>query len=119
MEENEDDLHDTLGPGHHFGEWYGLGIQRGYGLQEKRFALFNVRRWSLNDVAGLCEVVPVLYDGGYSHHAIYDAMHALRSCGSRVAGGRGWKAEGIVVYHTAARTMFKMTLEGDEKPKSR
>ncbi len=32
-----------LGAGRHFGEWWGSGIQRGYGLQkgEKRFSLFN------------------------------------------------------------------------------
>ena len=35
----------TLGPGRHFGEWWGSGIQRGYGLKEKRFSLFNARRW--------------------------------------------------------------------------
>ena len=36
-----------LGPGRHFGEWWGSGIQRGYGLSggEKRFSLFNVSRW--------------------------------------------------------------------------
>ena len=36
-----------LGPGRHFGEWWGSGIQRGYGLPkgEKRWSLFNVQRW--------------------------------------------------------------------------
>src|SRR5687768_16084610 len=31
-----------LGPGFHYGEWWGAGIQRRYGLTEKRFSLFNV-----------------------------------------------------------------------------
>lgn len=35
----------TLGPGTHFGEWWGHGIQRKYDLEEKRFSLFNVARW--------------------------------------------------------------------------
>src|SRR4051812_4307796 len=35
----------ALGPGFHFGEWWGSGIQRRYGLDEKRFSLFNVGRW--------------------------------------------------------------------------
>src|SRR5271167_2513944 len=35
----------ALGTGCHFGEWFGAGIQRGYGLAEKHFALFNVSRW--------------------------------------------------------------------------
>ena len=30
----------TLGAGHHFGEWWGCGIQRNYGLTDKRFSLF-------------------------------------------------------------------------------
>lgn len=35
-----------LGPGRHFGEWWGAGIQRRYGLTEKRFSLFNTHRWA-------------------------------------------------------------------------
>jgi hypothetical protein len=34
-----------LGAGRHYGEWWGSGIQRRYGLAEKRFSLFNVSRW--------------------------------------------------------------------------
>src|SRR5678815_2758188 len=34
-----------LGPGRHFGEWWGAGIQRRYGLTEKRWSLFNSGRW--------------------------------------------------------------------------
>src|SRR5690349_11912868 len=30
-----------LGPGRHWGEWWGAGIQRRYGVPEKRFSLFN------------------------------------------------------------------------------
>jgi len=35
----------TLGVGRHFGEWWGEGIQRNYGLKERRFSLFNTIRW--------------------------------------------------------------------------
>ena len=43
-----------LGPGRHFGEWWGSGIQRGYGLPrgEKRFSLFNVSRWATDPNVG-------------------------------------------------------------------
>ncbi len=36
-----------LGEGHHFGEWWGSGIQRGYGFKngERFFSLFNALRW--------------------------------------------------------------------------
>ena len=58
--EHKDELM-TLGPGTHFGEWWGQGIQRNYRLTEKRFSLFNVSRWA-DDAArpGCCHVVPVL-----------------------------------------------------------
>lgn len=49
---NREDLL-KLGPGQHFGEWWGAGIQRRYGLTEKRFSLFNVSRWSDPDVRQL------------------------------------------------------------------
>ena len=42
----------TLGPGRHFGEWWGVGIQRGYGLSERRFSLFNTQRWALHGLLG-------------------------------------------------------------------
>ena len=63
-------LADNLGEGVHFGEWWGSGIQRGYGLEkgEKRFSLFNAHRWA--DIeqtsGGLLHVVPTLYHGLWS-----------------------------------------------------
>ena len=59
--ENRDDLM-TLGVGKHFGEWWGMGIQRNYGLTERRFSLFNVTRWAdaellpKRDAAGVVEI---------------------------------------------------------------
>lgn len=51
VREHAQELADALGHGVHFGEWYGHGIQRGYGLpkDERRFALFNVRRWTTDE----------------------------------------------------------------------
>jgi hypothetical protein len=38
----------ALGPGRHFGEWWGSGIQRGYGQApgKRHWSLFNVTRWN-------------------------------------------------------------------------
>jgi hypothetical protein len=56
-----------LGPGRHYGEWWGHGIQRGYGLTEKRFSLFNTSRWTDDDVRpACCHVVPELFVGSFS-----------------------------------------------------
>ncbi len=46
--EHADSLVRDLGVGLHFGEWWGSGINRGYGLPkgEKRFSLFNTSRYA-------------------------------------------------------------------------
>lgn len=105
-----------LGPGHHFGEWWGKGIQRGYGLDEKRFSLFNVDRWS-DSRPSCCHVVPVLYHGDFDTEAAGWEIMKLRGYGSVAAPGF-MDPEGIVVYHTAASMMFKKTCKGDERGKS-
>ncbi len=106
-----------LGPGHHFGEWWGLGIQRRYGQDRKRFSLFNTSKWS-DEAArpACCDVVPVLYEGPFCTFAIERAIDDLREDGSKAAPGFT-KPEGIVIYHQAAKMYFKKTLIGDEKPK--
>lgn len=108
----------ALGPGRHFGEWWGSGIQRGYGLSkgEKRFSLFNVTRWG-EDRPACCHVVPVLYRGLFSEASIEAALLELKGSGSQAAPGF-MKPEGIVVFHTAGNVGFKRTIEKDEQPKS-
>lgn len=107
-----------LGPGHHFGEWWGLGIQRRYGLQEKRFSLFNVNRWrdGRAERPACCGVVPVLYEGEFTSDAIGNAMDTLKIGGSLAAPGF-MQPEGIVIYHQATKTLFKKTFEKDAEGK--
>jgi hypothetical protein len=106
----------NLGPGRHFGEWWGRGIQRGYGLTEKRFSLFNTHRWH-EERPSCCHVVPIVYQGPFSTVAIDLALSRLKESGSVAAPGF-MKPEGVVVFHTAANIGFKKTLEKDEIPKS-
>lgn len=120
---NAEALAAVLGPGLHFGEWWGSGIQRGYGLPkgEHRFSLFNTKRWegafqsSDHPVPGLY-VVPVLYEGPFSTEEIELVKGSLRLYGSHASPGF-MRPEGVVVYHHAANVMFKSTLENDEMPK--
>lgn len=115
--EHKDELM-TLGVGFHYGEWWGQGIQRGYGLKEKRFSLFNTARWSDDSLRpACCHVVPVLYTGMFYTTQIDDALNQLRIYGSKAAPGF-MKPEGVVIYHTAGNLYFKKTIEGDESPKS-
>lgn len=120
--DNAHALAEILGPGRHFGEWWGSGINRGYGLKngQKYFSLFNVKRWDpLYDQekwpAGL-SIVPVLYWGPFSEQKVKARLRALKVYGSSAHYGF-MQPEGIVVYHTAANEMFKVTLVNDEKPK--
>lgn len=106
-----------LGPGRHFGEWYGQKIQRTYGLTEKRFALFNTGRWLTNpDRPACCGVVPLLHAGEFTDAAVNLQILRLRAEGSVAVPGF-MRPEGIVIYHVAARQMFKKLLENDELPK--
>lgn len=113
--EHESELR-ALGPGSHFGEWWGSGIQRRYGLTEKRFSLFNVHRWGVERPA-CCHVVPTLGRGiaGVTL-SIGGIIESLRENGSVAAPGF-MKPEGIVVFHTASSQLYKMTLEKDDAPK--
>lgn len=109
-----------LGPGRHFGEYWGQGIQSGYGLGHKRFSLFNVGRWCGPNRGGApecCSTVPILYQGEFTTDAVDDAVGWLRANGSCAAPGF-MKPEGVVVYHTAGNILFKVTLTDDEKPKT-
>lgn len=105
-----------LGPGRHFGEWWGAGIQRRYGLSEKGFSLFRVDKWSDSRPA-CCHVVPVLYRGIFTTDAVNETLSALARSGSAAAPGF-MKPEGVVVFHMAAGIGFKKTIDGDEVPKS-
>ncbi len=120
--DNAKSLAATLGEGVHYGEYWGSGINRGYGLTkgEKRFSLFNTSRWSdellIGKVTGL-GVVPVLYQGVFDTFAIDVAKMELREHGSYASPGF-MRPEGVVIYHAAANQMFKTTLDDDEQPKT-
>jgi hypothetical protein len=106
-----------LGPGRHFGEWWGKGIQRGYGLTEKRFSLFNTHRWSDPAVRPeCCDVVPVLATGTDVTTLTKICLERMRELGSIAAPGFK-RPEGIIAFHTASNSLFKATLERDEEPK--
>lgn len=99
-----------LGVGRHYGEWYGQGIQRAYGLDEKRFALFNTGRWGEhNPPPACCEVVPVLASGVEPGDVEYQ-MARLCIHGSAAVPGFT-SPEGVVVYNHATKTYSKETFE--------
>lgn len=103
--ENKEELLN-LGPGYHYGEWYGLGIQRGYGLEEKRFMLFNTRRWGKHNpnTPKCCEVATVISGN------INEARSYLECNGSLHV--KGWsRPEGLVIYQTAIESFIKVIID--------
>jgi hypothetical protein len=121
VQEHAELLATNLGPGLHFGEWWGSGIKSGEGLTggDKRFSLFNTKRWSDKcwcDIPGL-SVVPVLYEGPFSEQVLIDVLTYLAEGGSVACPGF-MQPEGIIVYHKAANSLFKITLDNDGVPKS-
>lgn len=126
VERNREELL-MLGPGMHWGEYWGAGIQRRYDQPTKRFSLFNVQRW-INSEAdrtndkqevkpAICSVVPVLYRGPFCTQHIDLTLNVLKAMGSQAAPGF-LDSEGIVVFHIAAGIGFKKTIKDDESPKS-
>jgi RNA ligase len=110
-----------LGVGTHYGEWWGKGVQRGYGMQERRFSLFNVTRWAGNVLTpSCCHTVPVLArcDGHELNVTVESTLRNLSIGGSWAAPGYT-RPEGIVAFHVPSGYLFKSTLERDEEPKGR
>jgi hypothetical protein len=113
--ENKNELM-KLGPGRHYGEWWGSGIGRGYNLPkgEKRFSLFNVHVWNEENIPSCCHVVPTLYIGEFNTSEVERTMLNLLSSGS-VASPGFMNPEGVMVYHAAACIYFKAPF--DKNPK--
>jgi hypothetical protein len=138
---NDDALRSVLGIGRHFGEWFGAGIQRRYGLDHKRFALFNTHRWAhLNDpgfwaakrkvtavtpdgqvtegeglpspLEGVLCCVPELYRGPFDTAAVDFELIKLETNGSRAVPGFK-DPEGVVVFDLQTGAKWKRTLDGD------
>lgn len=102
-----------LGPGRHFGEWWGAGIQRRYGLSQKRFSVFWAPDTGLPPCVGQ---VPVLWEGEFSEAAVHEAGVRLLGGGSLAAPGF-MRPEGLVVTFKHGGS-FKVILNGDESKRT-
>ncbi|MEO3974387.1 RNA ligase family protein [Streptomyces sp. CAU 1734] len=131
VHENAAELIHILGPGVHFGEWWGKGIQRGYGMERRVFSVFNVERWyetgadgldsmstraELSAIAEQIAAVPILYRGPLSEPEIMRTLRLLKTHGSSAAPNF-MNPEGVCVYHSASRQVFKVTLDANDAAK--
>lgn len=118
--QNAEKLYAILGYGKHYGEWWGSGIQRNYGLPEKRFSLFNAPRWNeqisylfaTTPVAEL-RTVPMLYNGPADWSQV-ELWREKLAQGSVAAPNFKGKAEGMVVYLRELNASYKVLIENDD-----
>lgn len=131
VEENAVELVDLLGPGRHFGEWWGQGIQRRYDMDHKVFSLFNYHKFSKiaqerhdwrNRASSIhMTMVPLLHTGRFSDLVIQDCLSMLRRQGSLASaewGKRFMRPEGVIIRHRDLGGNLKAFVEDDGIPKS-
>jgi hypothetical protein len=109
-----------LGPGHHYGEWWGWRINRGYDMPkgQRVFSLFNVLRWTKENLEGIevpeLETVPIIWEGNARDLTWgIAAAELLRDHGSIAQPGYG-RPEGYVIGHAVSGNLYKVTFENDE-----
>lgn len=93
---NKDEFIEKLGPGRHYGEWAGPGINSGEGLKERMLFLFNWRKFEDKQLPTRVSVVPVLFYGLFSKELISAVFEDLKENGSLVCDGF-MRPEGIVI----------------------
>ncbi|MGW5637129.1 RNA ligase family protein [Streptomyces sp. NPDC003832] len=113
------ELVKLLGEGVHFGEWWGQGIQRGYGMGCRHFSLFNTDQYAgLFAMVGdsMVQPVPVLYQGPNDTAKVDECLRSLAAYGSVAVSG--WaKPEGVCIFHSATRQVTKATLDANDAGK--
>ena len=106
-----------LGPGYHYGEWWGRGIQRNYGMDKKVFSLFNSHRWWHHaERPECCDVVPIIYEGPMTE-SLWEALQITEQP-SQAASKYGVEfnnIEGYMMYFTKAKLYFKVPFEKGAK----
>lgn len=118
VNDNLDQLVTVLGPGDHYGEWWGSGVQRGYNQKDKHFSLFNARRWlellhTIEPYEGLnLHTVPLLYTGQYDGAKVQELRQNLIDNGTTLT--KNFRAEGMVVELREIGAKYKVLCENDE-----
>lgn len=109
---NKQEFIDRLGPGRHYGEWAGPGINSGEGLKQKTFVLFDHWKYPVGrPLPPNTIVVPVLYSGPFDMGKVEEAMNDLRTNGSKLVPGF-MRPEGIVVRIKGER--YKVVFQAEE-----
>lgn len=117
---HEYDLWKFFGPGRHYGEWFGTGINRGYGMLERVFAPFNTGLFSRERVEAEApegvSFTPVMWEGLLTdlNVGVEYVMNELAEFGSFTKEGAGWAAEGAMIFSNQFGYL-KVPFEGAHK----
>lgn len=105
---NAEQLINDLGEGYHYGEWWGQGINRGYGLDHKRFSLFNPTKHS-----DICYHVPHMVTvENYRELQDWINVECERLVEEGSLASLGYmRPEGLVVYAEKAKTYWKVIVD--------
>ena len=101
VKENEREIL-KLGDGRWYGEWWGLGIQRGYEQKQKNFSLFYYPGELPTELVQRVPTIPV--------KSVDECISFLKENGSLAAPGY-MKPEGAVVYHSLAQSRYKIIID--------
>ena len=114
VEQNKVELIEALGPGRHFGEWYGSGINSGYGMKngERKLALFY-QYPKEKPLPPQVTMVPILYEGPFIEGIVEQTMNKLKTEGSAIQPGF-MRPEGVVIRFGRNGAMFKKVFEAEE-----
>jgi hypothetical protein len=113
VQEHAVEIAEKLGVGQHFGEWYGSGINGGYGMKERRFVLFHPRFRDLPSLPPRMDLIPVLYEGPFTPSIVDDTMERLKGEGSRLVRGY-MHPEGVVVRFNRTGVMMKKVFQQED-----
>jgi hypothetical protein len=111
--ERQDYIKDNVPPGRYYGEFVGKGIQRGYGLDIKRFYLFSTYSSFEDGEENGFYQVPVLSMTTNLHEAARDAEY-LYAAGSVAVPGF-MKPEGVVVRSSLTGQAWKHIINPGSK----
>lgn len=108
VQENAEQLITDLGEGYHYGEWWGQGINRGYGLDHRRFSLFNPTKHS-----DICYHVPhIVTVENYRELQDWINVECERLVEEGSLASPGYmRPEGLVVYAEKAKTYWKVIID--------
>ena len=99
-----------------YGEWFGKGIQRGYGLDDKYFMPFSSFYAEHMIKAGIPNIMMpnIMYTGKFSLEVVDNCMNCLTSGSFHNLITNYDNPEGIVIYFPKYNFRLKQTFEGSK-----